>query len=242
MHDRPGPLGAVGDLQRDARGRRAARRRRRSRRRPWRRRPGSPRIRDGHVAAGAAEPLRDGRVMAVATRASSVPARGGGEPAERPGQTGQRDRHDRGAAAVDPGGGDRLAGQLGQRLAPSAAAAGGPGRGTSRGPSRSTTQVASIAACLPEQFWASDAGRPALGDPRDRRSSSSYGRSGVFCRSASVSPAPARIAAHAVEVERLAGVAGAGQGQQLAVEVEAGAQHRERLQRLVGATAGTSAR
>ncbi len=54
------------------------------------------------------------------------------------------------------------------------------------------TQVASIAACLPEQFWARElAGRPSA--TQDRRSASSYGRSGVFCRSSSFSPAPSRI-------------------------------------------------
>src|SRR5215470_10130293 len=53
-------------------------------------------------------------------------------------------------------------------------------------------QVTSMAACLPEQFWASaDGRRPAR--RQASRSSSSSGKSRVFCRSSGPSPAPARI-------------------------------------------------
>ena len=50
-----------------------------------------------------------------------------------------------------------------------------------------------------------------------------------------VEPGSGEDAADAVEVERLAGVRRAGQGQQLAVEIEPGAQHADGLQRLAGA-------
>ena len=49
-----------------------------------------------------------------------------------------------------------------------------------------------MAACLPEQFWVIDAGLfPAA--RQANAASSSVGRVGVLRRSASVSPAPARI-------------------------------------------------
>ena len=77
------------------------------------------------------------------------------------------------------------------------------------------------------------AGRAALRRSRPAARPRRTAGRGCSAGPSSVSPAPARMRRTPVEVERLAGVAGAGQREQLAVEVEAGAQHRERLDRLV---------
>ena len=62
--------------------------------------------------------------------------------------------------------------------------------------------------------------------------SGSSGQSGVFRRSSAPRPASARMRADDVEVRGLGVVAGAHQGELGAVDVQPGAQHRDRLQRL----------
>ena len=93
-----------------------------------------------------------------------------------------------------------------------------------------TTQVTSIAACLPEQFIAMAAARPRRGH------ASALGRpAGVRVASGGrTRRARAREdAAHAVDVERLARVRGAGQREQLGRQVEPEPTIADRLERLV---------
>ena len=103
------------------------------------------------------------------------------------------------------------------------------------GPSRCTTQVASIAACLPEQFIASRSGSRPARSHSVRAACGRTGTSGGFCRPSRPSPAPARMRADALEVERSSPECeAADEREQLAVEVEPAAEHADGLQRLVG--------
>ena len=88
-----------------------------------------------------------------------------------------------------------------------------------------------MAACLPEQFCASRVG-PSPRRIHSSRTAGSYGRSGTLRRSSSVSPAERQDAPGPGQVPLLAGVAGRGQGEQLAVQRQPGAQQADRLERL----------
>ena len=95
-----------------------------------------------------------------------------------------------------------------------------------------TTQVASIAACLPEQFIRIG----AFDSPRrisSSRTSSSSGQPGGVWRASSVSPADGEDAAYPLDVEGLAGVRRTRQREQLALERQARLEHGQRLDRLV---------
>ena len=96
--------------------------------------------------------------MAAATRASAVPARRRRDAGEGAGQAGQGQREQRGPAPVDADGRDLLAGQVGDGVAQRLAAGDGQARGRCRVGQPFATQVASIAACLPEQFIATGLG------------------------------------------------------------------------------------
>ena len=95
-----------------------------------------------------------------------------------------------------------------------------------------TTQVASIAACLPEQFISIGARPP----PARMTSSRARVVEGVVRRGLQrllVEPGQGQDAPRALDVEGLARVRGAGQREQVGRQVEPGADHAERLDGLV---------
>ena len=92
-----------------------------------------------------------------------------------------------------------------------------------------TRQVASIAACLPEQFWAS--GEGASLEARQRGGRQVEREVGGVLQVVDAQARAVEYPPDPVEVRRLASVTGGGEGEQLAGEVEAGPQHRHGLHR-----------
>ena len=157
------------------------------------------------------------------------------EPAERSGQPDDRQVVQRRPAPVDSHGLDPLSGEPLDGARDRRAEAGGRGRGRSACPSRTRRSWrAWRRACR------SSSGRgPRVGGRRGRRRRarcSSMGYAGVFCRASSVRPASSQDVADSRQVERLSGVARAGQGQQVGRHVEPGFEHGQGLQRLARRT------
>ena len=170
--------------------------------------------------------------MASATRPSALPGCGGGEAPEgdREPQRGQRVR--RGAAAVDADGGDGLARQVRHRLAD----------GTLQ-------RVLGVEVVL-DRPAVHDAGREhrrvlagAVLRKRRRRTAGGspretlvlvQGKGRCVAQRRDVETDTGEEPEDAVEVIALAGVARAGEGQQVPLEGQARPEHRDSLQRLVG--------
>ena len=94
-----------------------------------------------------------------------------------------------------------------------------------------TTQVASIAACLPEHMWAIGSGpRPAARQAKAASGVVGERRRGLQVRRGEPGLLEDRV--HALDVAGLAFVARAGQRERRAVEFQPGPQHRDGLQRL----------
>ena len=184
----------------------------------------------GDVAAGAADVLGVGPHRGGDLGLGGA-GRPGGDPAERPGQAGERDGHDGGAAAVDRGGRHRLAGQVGEGVGHEAlervvgVAVGGqvPAVEPAGGEHRRV---------LARAVLRQGAGGAAGGDP-DVALVGVVGQVGGVLQVGLGEPCGGEHVAHAVEVERLGRVAGAGQGQVLGGQGEPGPQHRHGLDRLV---------
>jgi len=157
--------------------------------------------------------------------------RRGGDAAERPRQPGDARGEQRGAAAVDGGRLDRHAGELGDRLGDrllqrvlrvEVGLGVPPGRDARQHHGRVLAR-----AVHPQP-------RPVAAGPRHRRDELLLHRpGGRAAQRALVQPGRGEDGAGAFDVEVLARVAARGQRQQLAVQVQSGAQHGHRLHGLV---------
>ena len=186
--------------------------------------------RTSRVTSRPVPPSHSGWVRtAAATRPSDRPGCGGRDAREGDREAERRERVHRRAAAVNAGGRDRLAGEVGDRLADGAL------QGV-RGPRYAPRPAVGAAGREHGRVLARAVLREGARAPgracQASRSAASRGRSGVFCRSV-VEGGGGEHPADAVQVVALAGVARARQREQRALEVQARPDHRDGLQRLV---------
>ena len=186
-------------------------------------------------------PTSSGRARtACATRCSGAAGRGGRQRGERAGQAGQGEGVLRGAAAVDGDGADRLAGEPLERGRARRLHRVRAGRGSRRSASRGRTQVASIAACLPEQFMCSRVGAAAGRAAARARPASYSGSCGGQPRASSSSPAPAASPDDGeVLLPRRSARRGAARAARSAGGSQPAVEQPDGLQRLVGRAGST---